>query len=122
MRTPSWLTTAASPLHRERVSRVYLCVVGASLALLLLDTAVFSHRDASVTGVLLVLLTLPWTPMLWALFASVGGMDTQVTAYGWSGWTLTVVAALVSAAVNAVLLGYAARFARRRALSGRSTS
>jgi hypothetical protein len=72
--------------------------------------------------VLLVLLTLPWTPLLWALFVTVSGMDTQVTAYGWSGWALTVAAALVSAAINAVLLGFAARYARRRALAGRSTS
>ncbi|MFJ5610202.1 SCO4225 family membrane protein [Streptomyces sp. NPDC093221] len=115
MRIPSWLTTATGPLHRERISRGYLYVVGAALALMLLDTAVFSHRNASLTAVLLVLLTLPWTPLIWALFAAVCGMDTRGTAFGWSGWTLTVVAALVSAALNAVLLGYAARYARRRA-------
>jgi hypothetical protein len=115
MRIPTWLTTATAPLYRERVSRGYLCVVGAALVLMLLDTAVFSHRNASLTAVLLVLLTLPWTPALWALFAAVGGLETRGTAFGWSGWTLTVVAALVSAALNAVLLGYAARYARRRA-------
>ncbi|SFF56866.1 hypothetical protein SAMN05216251_11985 [Actinacidiphila alni] len=115
MRIPTWLAAATVPLHRERVSRGYLYVVGAALALMLLDTAVFSHRNASLTAVLLVLLTLPWTPALWALFAAVGGMDTRGTAFGWSGWTLTVVAALVGAAINAVLLGYAARWSRRRA-------
>jgi len=121
MRIPPRLAAAAGPLYRERVSRVYLAVVAASLALMLLDTAVFSHRGASFTGVLLVLLTLPWTPLLWALFVAVSGMDTQVTAYGWSGWALTVLAALVSATVNAALLGFAARYARRRAPAGRST-
>lgn len=115
MRPPTWLTTAAAPLYRERVSRGYLYVVGAALVLMLLDTAVFSHRNASLTAVLLVLLTLPWTPAFWALFAAIGGLDTRGTAFGWSGWALTVVAALVSAGLNAVLLGYAARYARRRA-------
>jgi len=89
-------------------------VVAASLALLLLDTAVLSHRSLSLTGVLLILLTLPWTPMLYALFAAVLGMDPQGVAYDWSGWTLTVVAAVVSALINAVLLRYAVRLQRRR--------
>lgn len=114
MRIPSRVVDATGILHRERVSRIYLCVVGAALALVLLDTALVSHRQVSVTGVLLVLLTVPWTPMLWMLFAAIGGMDTDVTVYGWWGWTLTVLAAVVSAAINAVLLGYAARLLRRR--------
>lgn len=118
MRIPTWATAAARALYRERTSRIYLSLVGASLALLLLDTALFSHRYASLTGVWLLLLTLPWTPLLWVLFVSVGGLNTEVTAYGWSGWTLTVVAALLSAAFNAALLGYAARAARRRVPAG----
>jgi hypothetical protein len=115
MRIPSWPASAVRNLLAERVSRVYLAVVAASLVLLLLDTAVLSHRSLSLTGVLLILLTLPWTPMLYALFASVLGMDPQGVAYDWSGWTLTVVGALVSALINAVLLGYAVRLQRRRA-------
>lgn len=119
MRPPSWAAHAAHALYRERVSRIYLRVVGAALVLVLLDSAVFSHRQASLTGVLLILLTVPWTPLLWSLFAAVGGMDTRTTAYGWSGWALTLVAAVVAAAVNAVLLGYAARAARRRGMAAR---
>lgn len=118
MRVPSWLTAATGPLYRERVSRGYLYAVAASIVLLLLDTAVFSHRSASLTGMVVLILTLPWTPALWALFAAIGGMDTRTTAFGWSGWALTILAALVSAAINAFLLGYAARYARRRAESG----
>jgi hypothetical protein len=114
MRIPNWAATATRALHRERVSRGYLCAVAAAMALLLLDTALYSHLHASFSAMLLVLLTLPWTPMLWELFVTVGGMDTGVTAYGWSGWTLAVLAALVSATINAVLLGYAARLLRRR--------
>jgi len=114
MRIPSWPATAARALLRERASRVYLIVVAACLALLLLDTAVFSHRSLSLTGVLLILLTLPWTPLLYALFASVLGMDPQGVSVDWSGWTLAVVAALVSALINAALLRYAARVQRRR--------
>jgi hypothetical protein len=114
MRIPSWAVTATSPFHRERVSRVYLAVVGAALVLMLLDTAVVSHGHASLAGVLLLLLTLPWTPLLFELMTAAGGTNQQVTAYGWSGWTITVVAALLSAGINAVLLGYAARLRRRR--------
>lgn len=114
MQIPPWAVTATSPFHRERVSRVYLAVVGAAFALMLLDTAVISHGHASLTGVLLLLLTLPWTPLLFPVLASLSGTNEQVTAYGWSGWTITVVAALLSAAINAVLLGYAARLRRRR--------
>jgi hypothetical protein len=114
MRVPTWAVTAGRPLIRERVSRAYLYAVAAAVAALLLDTALVSHRQASMTGMLVVLLTLPWTPLLWTLFAGLGGMDTYVTAYGWSGWTLTVLAAAAGAAVNALLLGWAARLARRR--------
>jgi hypothetical protein len=41
-------------------------------------------------------------------------MNPQGVAYDWSGWTLTVVAAVVSALINAVLLRYAVRLQRRR--------
>lgn len=118
MRIPTWAVTAVRPLIRERVSRVYLCVVGAALVLVLLDTAVLSHRQLSLTGVLLLLLTLPWTPALWSLFAAMGGADRYTTAYGWWGWSLTVLAAVVSAAINAALLGWAARMRRRRVPAG----
>jgi hypothetical protein len=114
MRIPSWPATAARALLGERVSRNYLIAVAVSLALLLVDTAVFSHRSLSITGVLLILLTLPWTPLLYALFASVFGMDPQGVSADWSGWTLTVAAAVVSALINAALLSYAARVQRRR--------
>jgi hypothetical protein len=114
MRIPTWLTTAAHPLYRERISRAYLVVVAASVLLFLLDTAVYSGTRSSITGTWLLIATLPWTPLLWLLFVTVGGMNTEVTAYGWSGWTLTLVAALVAAVVNAALLGCAARLARRR--------
>ena len=114
MRIPSWAVTATRPIHRERVSRVYLGVVGAALVLMLLDTAAVSHGHASFTGLLLLLLTLPWTPLLFTLYTSAGGTNEQVTAYGWSGWAITVAAALLSAAINAVLLGCAARLHRRR--------
>lgn len=114
MRVPSWAANAARPLHREGVSRAYLAVVAASVALMLLDTAVLSHGHASFAGVLLLLVTLPWTPLLFSLFTSAAGMNEQVTAYHWSGWTLTLVAAVVSALINAALLGYAARLRRRR--------
>lgn len=119
MRPPSWAAHAAHAMFRERISRTYLYVVGAALALTLLDTAVLSHRQVSVTGVLLLLLTLPWTPLLWALFAAMGGLNTQTAAWGWSGWALTVLAAVVSAAVNAALLGYFARRAGRRRVAAR---
>jgi MFS family permease len=119
MRIPSWAVRVTRPLYREQISRIYLCVVGAALVLTLLDAAVFSHRQSSVTGVLLLLVTLPWTPLLWALFAAMGGLDTQATAWGWSGWALTVLAAVVSAGVNALLLGYLARRAGRRRVAAR---
>ncbi|CAG7619174.1 SCO4225 family membrane protein [Actinacidiphila bryophytorum] len=114
MRIPTWLTDATRPVHRERVSRIYLLMVGVATALLLLDTALVSHRHASPVAFLLLVVTLPWTPLLWSLAASVGGLDVQTTAFGWTGWTLAVASALVSAVVNALLLGYAARIARRR--------
>ncbi|MFI1098170.1 SCO4225 family membrane protein [Streptomyces sp. NPDC020917] len=114
MQIPSWAVTATSPFHRERVCRVYLTVVGAALLLMLLDTAVISHGHASLAGMLLLMLTLPWTPLLFSLMTSAGGTNEQVTAYGWSGWAITVAAAVVSAGINAVLLGYAARLRRRR--------
>ena len=119
MRIPSWVAHAARALYQERVSRAYLYVVGAALTLMLLDTAVLAHRQVSVTGVLLLLLTLPWTPLLWALFAAMGGLNTQTTAWSWSGWALTVLAAVVSAAVNAALLGHLARRAGRRRVAAR---
>lgn len=114
MQIPSWAVTATGPFRRERVSRVYLAVVAGALVLMLLDTAVISHGNASLTGTLLLLLTLPWTPLLFTVLAPAAGSGERFTAYGWSGWTLTIVAALLSAALNAVLLGYAARFRRRR--------
>lgn len=114
MRIPTWAATAARPVLRERIPRVYLCVVGAALVLVLADSALFSHRQLSLTGVLLLLLTLPWTPVLWSLFAAMGGMDRYTTAYGWWGWSLTLLAAVVSAAINTALLGWAARARRRR--------
>ncbi len=119
MRIPSWAVPTARALLRERISRIYLSVVGVALLLMLLDTALLSHRQVSFTGVLLLLVTLPWTPLLWALFAAVGGLDARTTAWGWTGWTLTVVAAVVSAAVNALLLGYLARRAGRRGVATR---
>lgn len=122
MRIPTWLINATRPVHRERISRIYLVVVGIATVLLLLDTALVSHRHASPTAFLLLLVTLPWTPLLWSLVASAGGLDLQSTAFGWSGWTLAVLAALVSALVNAVLLGYAARLSRRRAAASASTA
>ncbi|MFG1810768.1 SCO4225 family membrane protein [Streptomyces sp. NPDC049040] len=122
MRVPARLTAATRLVHRERLSRIYLAVVGVATALLLLDTALVSHRHASPTAFLLLVVTLPWTPLLWSLAASAGGLDLQETAFGWSGWTLAVVAALVSAVVNAVLLGYAARFTRRRAAASGSAA
>ncbi|SHL49188.1 SCO4225 family membrane protein [Actinacidiphila paucisporea] len=122
MRVPARLIDATRPAHRERASRIYLVVVGVALVLLLLDTALVSHRHASPTGFLLLAVTLPWTPLLWSLAASAGGLDVETTSFGWSGWALAVLAALVGAAVNAVLLGYAARLARRRrAASGDAT-
>lgn len=114
MRLPNWAVHAVRPVHRERVSRIYLGAVAAAAALMLLDSAALSRSSASFTGVLLLLLTLPWTPVLFAFFATLGGTTAQSTAYGWSGWTLTLVAAVVSALLNAVLLGWGARVRRRR--------
>lgn len=114
MRIPARLIRATRPVHRERLSRIYLVVVGAATVLLLLDTALVSHRHASPTAFVLLVVTLPWTPLLWSLAASAGGLDVPATAFGWSGWALAVAAALVAAVINAVLLGYAARLARRR--------
>jgi hypothetical protein len=119
MRIPSWAATAARALYREQASRVYLSVVGAAFVLMLLDTVLLSHRSLSLTGVLLMLLTLPWTPLLWALFVAVGGMNAQATAFGWAGWSLTVVAALVSAGLNAALIGHLVRRAGRRRVEAR---
>lgn len=122
MRIPTWLTDATRPVHRERVSRIYLLVVGVATVLLLLDTALVSHRHASPVAFLLLVVTLPWTPLLWSLAASAGGLDVRATAFGWTGYALAVASALVSAALNAALLGYAARIARRRAAApGRTT-
>jgi uncharacterized integral membrane protein len=120
MRLPFRAVTATRPVHRERVSRIYLAVVAAALLLMLLDTALVSHGGSSPAGVLLLLVTLPWTPLLFALFAALAGSSAQATAYGWQGWTLTLVAAVVSALVNAVLLGWAVRVRRRRAAVGRA--
>ena len=120
MRTPTWLTSATRPVHREKASRIYLAVVGAAAVLLLLDTVLVSHRHASPAAFLLLLVTLPWTPLLWTLAARAGDLDLQATAFGWSGWALAVVAALIAALVNAVLIGWAARFARRRAAAASS--
>ena len=114
MRIPTWLTSATRPVRRERVSRIYLLVVGIATVLLLLDTALVSHRHASPVAFLLLVATLPWTPLLWSLAASAGGLDVRTAAFGWTGWALAVASALVSAVVNAVLLGYVARTARRR--------
>ncbi|WP_333767419.1 SCO4225 family membrane protein [Streptomyces sp. IBSBF 2435] len=118
MRIPTWLVNATRLAHRERLSRIYLVVVGIATLLLLVDTALISHRHASPTAFLLLVVTLPWTPLLWSLVASAGGLDARTTAFGWSGWALAVAAALVSAALNAVLLGYAARYSRRRTATG----
>lgn len=120
MRLPIWAVHAARPLHRERASRIYLAVVAAAVLLMLLDTALLSHGGSSPAGVLLLLVTLPWTPLLFALFAAIGGTSAQALAYGWQGWTVTLVAAVVSALVNAVLLGWAARVRRRRTAEART--
>jgi hypothetical protein len=122
MPIPTWLINATRPVHRERASRIYLLVVGVATALLLLDTALVSHRHASPTAFLLLVVTLPWTPLLWSLAATAGGLDVQTTAFGWTGWTLAVASALVSALINAVLLGYGARIARRRAAAPGGTT
>ncbi|MBM9507449.1 SCO4225 family membrane protein [Actinacidiphila acididurans] len=118
MRIPTWAAAAARSLLRERVSRGYLWTVAIALALVLVDTAARSHLHLSPTEVVLMLLTLPWTPLLWSLFATLGGMNGGATAYGWWGWSLTVLAAVVSAVVNAGLLGWLARLRRRRIPAG----
>ncbi|MFJ2958113.1 SCO4225 family membrane protein [Streptomyces sp. NPDC087270] len=98
----------------ERAARIYLGVVAVCLLLTLLQTAIAGGPALSFSGVLLELATLPWTPALWRLFAAVGGLDVSSAASGWTGWTLTVVAAIVAAALDAVLIGYGVRAARRR--------
>lgn len=113
MRIPEWLAAAASPFVRERVSRAYLCLVGATLLLLAVDTAFVTHQDASFSGIWLVLATLPWTPLLWALFDAFDGPASGAAAHGWGGYAFGVGTAVVSALVNALLLGVAARALRR---------
>jgi hypothetical protein len=113
MRIPAWLSAAARPFHRERVSRVYLCLVGATLILLAVDTAFITHEDASFSGIWLVLVTLPWTPMLWGLFDVFKGTASAPVAYGWGVYAFGVGTAVLSALLNALLLGVAARALRR---------
>jgi hypothetical protein len=117
MRLPLRLPSAAHAIYRatfaERISRAYMCLVAAALALVLIDTAFITHQDALYGGLWLVLITLPWTPMLWSLFDAIGGAGTPGTVYGWGGWVMAVIASLVSALVNAGLLALAARFWRR---------
>jgi hypothetical protein len=114
MPIPRRLRAAARVVYRERLSRVYLCLVAAALVLVLIDTVFVSHADASLSGVWLVLLTLPWMPMFWSLFDAVGGQSPSDAAHGWGGWSTSVAAALVAAVLNAVLLGLVARARRRR--------
>jgi hypothetical protein len=119
MHLPFRLPSAARAVYRgiyaERISQAYMCLVAAALVLVLIDTAFITHQDAMYSGFLLVLLTLPWTPMLWSLFGAIGGTDTLGTVYGWSGWAMAVTASLASALVNGGLLGLAARLWRRNA-------
>ncbi|MGW3245729.1 SCO4225 family membrane protein [Streptomyces sp. NPDC001070] len=61
----------------------------------------------------LVLLTLPWMPLLWSPFDAVGQAPAD-TAHGWGGRSTSVAATLVSAVLNAVPLGPVARARRRR--------
>jgi hypothetical protein len=114
MHMPPWAARAARALVGERASRIYLVAVAACTALTLAQTAFSGGPGLSFGGVLLELATLPWTPALWRLFAVVGGLDAQAAAGGWTGWALTVVAAMVSAGIDAVLIGYATRAARGR--------
>lgn len=114
MRVPPWAGRTARAVAAERAARIYLVVVAVCLLLMLLQTAVAGRPAVSFSGVLLELATLPWTPALWRLFAAAGGLDVQSAASGWTGWTLTVVAAVVAAALDAALIGYGVRVARRR--------
>jgi hypothetical protein len=114
MRVPPWLSATARPTYRERAPRVYLCLVATALFLLLIDTAFISHQDASFSGIWLLLLTLPWAPMLWALLDAISGADTMEVIYGWGGWVLAVTGMLVAALINAVLLGVVSRYYRER--------
>jgi hypothetical protein len=114
MHLPPWAVGAARGVVRERASRIYLGVVAAAVLLLLLQTALDRDPQVSFGGVLLELVTLPWTPLLWRLFAAVGGLGTRAAANGWTGWALTVAAAVVSASLDAALIGYGVRAARRR--------
>jgi hypothetical protein len=114
MRIPVWLAAAARPFHHERASRIYLCLVGATLLLLAIDTAFITHQDASLSAIWLVLVTLPWTPLLWALFDAFDGATSGAAAYGWGVYAFGVGTALVSALLNAALLGIAVRAVRRR--------
>ncbi|MDX6350184.1 MAG: hypothetical protein QOF84_4974 [Streptomyces sp.] len=114
MRVPPWLSATARSVYHERAPRIYLCLVAAALFLLLIDTAFISHQDASFSGIWLLLLTLPWAPMLWALFDAISGPSTMELIYGWDGWVLAVTGMLVSALINAVLLGVVSRYYRER--------
>ncbi|WP_127360782.1 SCO4225 family membrane protein [Actinacidiphila soli] len=114
MRVPPWLSATARSTYRERAPRVYLCLVAAALFLLLIDTAFISHQDASFLGIWLLLLTLPWAPMLWALFDAISGAGTMEVVYGWGGRVLAVTGMLVAALINAVLLGVVSRYYRER--------
>ncbi|SEG90003.1 hypothetical protein SAMN05216223_12153 [Actinacidiphila yanglinensis] len=119
MHMQPWAVRTARAVVRERSSRIYLAAVAVCLVLTLVETAVAGDPAVSFPGVLLELATLPWTPVLWRLFVAAGGLDVQAAADGWSGWTLTLVAAAVSAALDALLIGWAVRTARRRALTSR---
>ncbi|MFF3564814.1 SCO4225 family membrane protein [Streptomyces sp. NPDC002574] len=114
MSIPHRLRAAARSVYRERVSRVYLGLVTAAMVFLLVDTAFVSHEDATFSGVWLVLLTLPWMPMFWRLFAEAGGQEAANAAYGWGAWWTAVLAALLSAVLNAAVLGIIARARKRR--------
>jgi hypothetical protein len=101
-------------VHRERAPRIYLCLVAAALVLLAVDTAFITHQAALLSGVWLLLLTLPWTPVLWAVLDSVSGINTVEATYGWDGYVLAVAAMLISALINAVLLGLFSRYRQRQ--------
>jgi hypothetical protein len=101
-------------LWHERASRVYLYAVAASLALTLLAAGLLAHLQVTLPAMLLELLTLPWTPLLWRLFAAIGGLDPYAAGNSWTGWSLTMLAAALSACVNAVVVGRMARSRRRR--------
>ena len=114
MHMPPRVVGTARALVRERASRIYLVAVAVCLVLVLAQTAIDGGPEVSFSGVLLELVTLPWTPVLWRLFAAVGGLDVQAAAGGWTGWVLTVAAAMVSAVIDAALIGCAVRASRRR--------